>query len=37
MKQIIIRQIVIFFIDLADYVEYLHYFCINKLIYYDNR
>ncbi len=37
MKQIIIRQIMIFFTDLADYIKYLHYFCINKLICYDNR
>lgn len=26
----IIRQIAIFFIDLADYIKYLFYFCVNK-------
>ena len=30
LKMLIIRQIAIFFIDLADYVKYLFYFCVNK-------
>lgn len=36
-KPIIIRQIVLFFADLADYVEYLFYFCVNKTHKYGNR
>ena len=29
-KYVIIRQIAIFFIDLARYIKFLSYFCVNK-------